>query len=195
MTKARVDTSQCVAMSKRTGARCRLRVVGGGVCRMHGRNARVKANQEARALVARAALVYGPDVEERSPAEALMAAGRSLDFGLQALERLAADGGGDPAVFLGIRAAAVESGRIAKLLLDARLDERRLLMTERDQADLARVIETVLAAWGLDPWSADVRATVHDALQKLATGDMSALVSRAPTAPVLELVAGPKGEA
>ena len=196
MTKARVDTSQCTATSKRTSARCRLRVVGGGVCRMHGRNARVKANQEARALVARAALVYGPDVEERSPAEALMASGRSLDFILQALERLASGGGVvDPAVFRAIREAASESGRMAKLIQDAGLDERRLQLVERDQVALGQALELALAAWGLNPGALAVRESLAEALERVRSGDISPLISRVPSAPVLELVAKPEEEA
>lgn len=190
-------SSQCTARAKATGVQCRRMVVGGGVCVKHGGGApQVRAAREARILAARAARVYGPYVEERSPAEALMAAGRSLDFGLQALERLAADGGVvDPAVFREMRAAATESGRMAKLIQDAGLDERRLHLAERDQVALGQALELALAAWGLNPGALAVRESVAEALERVRSGDVSALVSRVPSAPVLELVAKPEGGA
>ncbi len=179
----RVRGTQCTARAKGTGERCKRLVVGGGVCPMHGRNRHVKANQEARKLRAQAA-AYG-DVVERSPAEALMAAGTALDSGLQALERLATAGGAvDPVVLREIRAAATESGRMQKLIQDAGLDERRLRLEEQQQVQLGDVVRLVLEAHGLTVSDAAVRADLGEALRRVGEGD------RSPLRPVLAIEAG-----
>lgn len=173
-----IPSSQCTAKSKRSGEQCRRMVVGGGVCSMHGGLApQVRAAREARILEMRSR-AYG-EVEERSPAEALLAASGSLDATLQRLEQLAADGGGADAVILReIRSAASESARVAKLVQDAGLDERRLQLLERDQAAIGRVLELVLAAYGLEASSVEVRQTVAEALERVRAGDGSPLRSR-----------------
>lgn len=182
----RVRGTQCTAKSKRSGERCKRRVVGGGVCPMHGQNRYVKANQAARKLRAQAA-AYG-DVEERSPAEALMAAGTALDSGLQALEQLAsADGADVPLLLREIRAAATESGKMQKMIQDAGLDERRLRLEEQQQVQLGDVVRLVLEAHGLTVSDAAVRADLSEALRKVAVGD------RSPLRPVLALEAGVPG--
>lgn len=175
--------TRCTAKAKSTGEQCRRMVVGGGVCPVHGRNRHVKANQEARKLRAQAA-AYG-DVVERSPEEALMGAGTSLDFVLQSLEQLASTGGAvDPVVLREIRAAATESGRMQKLIQDAGLDERRLRLEEQQQVQLGDVVRLVLEAHGLTVSDATVRADLGEALRRVAVGD------RSPLRPVLAIEAG-----
>lgn len=188
-------SSQCTARAKATGVQCRRMVVGGGVCVKHGGGApQVRAAREARILAARAA-AYG-EVIDRSPAEALIAAQSSLDASMQRLEALAgASGGASPLLLREIRAAAEASGRMAKLVQDAGLDARRLHLAERDQVALGQALELALAAWGLNPGALAVRESVAEALDRVRSGDMSALQSRVPSAPVLAIVAGPKGEA
>lgn len=173
-----IPSSQCTARSSRTGERCKRLVRGGGVCPTHGGSApQVRAAREARILEMRSR-AYG-EVEERSPAEALLAASGSLDATLQRLEQLAADGGGADAVILReIRSAASESARVAKLVQDAGLDERRLQLMERDQVAIGRVLELVLAAYGLEASSVEVRQTVAEALERVRAGDGSPLRSR-----------------
>lgn len=184
-----IPSSQCTARSSRTGERCKRLVRGGGVCPTHGGSApQVRAAREARILEMRSR-AYG-EVEERSPAEALLAASGSLDATLQRLEQLAADGGGADAVILReIRSAASESARVAKLVQDAGLDERRLQLMERDQVAIGRVLELVLAAYGVDASSVEVRRSVAEALELVRAGDTSPLPSR-----VVEVPALPAGE-
>lgn len=178
-------SSQCTATSKRTGQRCGQMVLGGGVCKWHGATAAVRANQEARVMRIRAQ-AYG-EVEERTPAERLLAGSRSLDDTLQRLEALAAEqDGADPVLLKEIRAAAESSGRMAKLVQDAGLDERRLQLAEREQADLGAVVVLTLAAFGLEADAAVVRQTVAAAVERVQAGDSSPL----PLAQVLELTKG-----
>jgi hypothetical protein len=158
---------------------------------MHGGAApQVRAAREARVLMAKAAAAYGGAVMERSPAEALLAAGQALDASLQALERLAGENGKiNPLALKEIREAARESGRMAKLIQDAGLDERRTKVLERDQLAMGRAFELVLAAWGLDPSAVEVRQSVAEALERVWAGDLSPLSSRVVSAPVLALQA------
>lgn len=170
-------SSQCTARSKRSGERCKRLVVGGGVCAMHGANRSVRAKQQARAAAIRAR-AYG-DVEDRTPADALLASSRALDAGLQRLEEMAGGAGGaDPLLLSEIRKAAAESARVAKLVQDAGLDERRMRIEEREQADIGLVFELVLAAYGLDPSAEDVRLAVVEAVQRVQDGSKGPIGSR-----------------
>lgn len=147
-------------------------------------------------LAARAVAVYGDEVVERSPAEALLAAGQALDASLQALERLVGEAGRlDPLALREIRTAATESGRMQKLIQDAGLDERRARVLERDQLAMGRAFELVLAAWGLDPSAVEVRRTVAEALERVWAGDLSPLATRLVEMPVLELTSSGEGQA
>lgn len=163
-------SSQCTARSKRSGERCKRLVVGGGVCVIHGGGApQVAMAREARMAQVRAR-AYGV-TEERTPAEALLASSSSLDATLQRLEALAADGGGaDPVLLREIRSAAADSARVAKLVQDAGLDERRVRLAEREQADVVAVIGLALGAFGVDAATAEVRRVVAAAVERVRSG-------------------------
>jgi hypothetical protein len=79
-------SSQCTAKSKRSGERCRHRVIGGGVCHIHGGKApQVAAKREARIIAGEASLAaksYAP----RDPGAALLAAASDADAVLQQLK-------------------------------------------------------------------------------------------------------------
>lgn len=137
----RVPAEQCTAMSKQSGERCRNRVQGGGVCRFHGgASPRARAAREARILEKRRTMLY-PASEQRTPAEALRAAGESLDAALQGLEQLARDGGMLTVELVReIRSQAESSARTQKLILDAKIEQRRSALAER----LATEVEVLL---------------------------------------------------
>lgn len=176
-------SSQCTAHSKRTGERCKRQVRGGGVCVMHGGGApQVAAAREARVAQIRAR-AYGV-TEDRTPAEALLASSSSLDATLQRLESLAAqDGGADPVLLREIRSAASESARVAKLVQDAGLDERRVRLAEREQADVVAVIGLALGAFGVDASTADVRRVVAAAVERVRSGVTGPLPAVVPALP------------
>lgn len=190
---ADVAATQCTARSKRSGERCKRLVLGGGVCVMHGGRApQVAAAREGRLLQMRAR-AYG-EVEERTPAEALMAASSTLDASLQSLEAMAAErGGAGPLLLKEIREAAKESARIAKLVQDAGLDERRLQLAERDQTDLSQVLTLALGAFGLEPSESVVREVVVEAVERVRSGDLTALAPRVPSLAQLEAAPGGTG--
>lgn len=185
--------SRCTARSKTTGEQCRQKIIGGGVCRYHGGAApRVAAAREVRAQLLRSR-AYGA-VEERSPADALLASSASLDATLQRLEALAGEkGGADPALLREIRSAASESARVAKLVQDAGLDERRQSLAERDQVDIGRVLTLALAAFGVEPGDAVVRSAVAEAAERVRTGDTRPLASRVVEVPQIEAPAPVEG--
>lgn len=184
---------RCTARSKSTGEQCRQSVIGGGVCRFHGGKApQVAAAREGRKLQMRAQ-AYG-EVVERSPAEALLSASSALDASLQRLEGMAADAGGaDPVLLKEIRSAATESARVAKLVQDAGLDERRLQLAERDQTDLSQVLTLALGAFGLEPSESVVREVVVEAVERVRSGDLTALAPRVPSLAQLEAAPGGTG--
>lgn len=186
----RAMSEQCTARSKTTGERCQQRVIGGGVCRFHGGKApQVAAAREGRLLQMRAR-AYG-EVEERTPAEALVAASSTLDASLQSLEAMAAEvGGASPLLLKEIRDAAKESARVAKLVHEAGLDERRLQLAERDQTDLSQVLTLALRAFGLDPSDGLVREVVVEAVEQVRRGDLRPLRVRRPAVAELEASAG-----
>lgn len=179
---------RCTAKSKTSGEQCRKVIRGGGVCHIHGGSSpQARAAREGRILQAQALAAYG-DVEERSPAEALLAAGRSLDFIMQALEALAAKGAaGDPVVLKEIREAARESGRMAKLIQDAGLDERRVRLEEQQRVELGEVLRLAAGAFGLSIGDADVREVLGEAMARVEAGDSAPLRSRLPA---LEIASG-----
>ena len=76
--KSGLPSQQCEATSKRSGRRCRRRVVGASVCITHGGKApQVAARREARILEMRAELkaaARGQVHEPRSPHEVLLSA-------------------------------------------------------------------------------------------------------------------------
>jgi hypothetical protein len=86
-------TQQCEATSKATGQRCRRREIAAPVCAVHGQNANVKANRKRR-LVEFAARLRGEPLEERDPAEQLLAAAREADRMAQRLRRALDERGG-----------------------------------------------------------------------------------------------------
>lgn len=178
--------TQCTARAKSTGERCRQPVIGGGVCRFHGGKApQVAAAREVRARALRSK-AYGA-TEERSPADALLAAAQALDATVQRLEGLAAEqDGADPPLLREIRAAAGESARVSKLILDAGLDARRQALAERDQLDVARVLELTLAAFGVDPGMPEVRRVVAVAVERVRDGDLRPLELVVPAVAAIE---------
>lgn len=142
--RTRPRASQCTATAKSTGVRCGKLVLGGGVCRLHGgKSPNEVAAREARLVQQRATVLGG--AEHRTPAEALMAAGSSLDSGLQAMESLVEAGGVVTADALReLRAQAEASGRMQKLIVDAGIDERRVRISEAQGAQVAVAIRGIL---------------------------------------------------
>lgn len=143
-------TDRCTATAKGTGQRCQRLVVGGGVCIMHGGRApQVAARREQRILEGEARS-RGELVEQRDPADALLAAAQDADGMLQRLKRDMAEGTLQPAQLLAFGDWIDRTARIAKTVLDARIDERKARLAERDGQLLASGLQWWLRQVGLD---------------------------------------------
>lgn len=144
-------SEQCTATSKRSGNRCRRHVVGGGPCPMHGGKApQVAAAREARIATWEAQRGLAP-VEDRDPAEALLAAARTADQLVQRLEReMLEDGKFQTATVKALGDWLDRSGRLSKTVLDAMVDERRIRITEVQGKQLFEILRGVLSELGHD---------------------------------------------
>jgi hypothetical protein len=132
-------------MCKATGQRCRLRVIGGGPCRVHGGAApQVRARREVRLLEWQARQGEEPH-EDRDPGEQLLAAAREADRMAQRLRR-ALDGHErlDPAAVMALGDWLDRVGRLSRSVLDARIDERQVRLAERQGDLVAAALEAIL---------------------------------------------------
>lgn len=167
----RVPTEQCVAMSKRTRKRCGQLVPGGGVCTWHGGAAsQVLKRREARVAVAEAGVIFG-DYGERDPSEVLLAAVADADAVLQRLKDRAA-------LSEHLTGTDVEAlgdwldraHRMAKVALDARVQERQVRIAEATNRQMASEfrerLEAILVALGHDPDDRQVMQVVVSVLRR-----------------------------
>jgi hypothetical protein len=149
-------SDQCTAKSKASGQRCRRWVVGGGVCPMHGGAApQVRARREARRIQAEAALT-GAAVP-RDPATALLAAAQDADSILQRIKlTIGRDQELTPALLTALGDWIDRTSRVAKLVVDARIDERRTRLSEQQGRILALTIQAILGRLELSPAQRDL---------------------------------------
>jgi hypothetical protein len=143
-------SQQCGAMAKGTGARCEHWVIAAPVCHVHGGAAgQVRAKREGRILEWQAAA--GSATEPRDPSQALLAAARDADAISQRLRRALAAGETSPSVLLSTVGEWLDRvARLSKLVVDARLDERRAAL-DAERAQLVRIaLQRAVAAAELD---------------------------------------------
>jgi hypothetical protein len=125
-------------------------VIGGGVCVKHGGGApQVRAAREARILSGMAAL-EGKHTP-RDPGEALMAATADADAILQRLKAGIGAGGVSPSTLVDTIGQWIDRvGRLAKVVVDARIDMRKVEL-EAEQVQIMRVaVARAIAAAQLD---------------------------------------------
>ncbi len=164
-------SEKCGRKSKRSGLPCQKYVIGGGPCRMHGGSApQVAAAREAR-IVAALAQASGEVTVYRDPGEALVSAAVDADQIVQRL-KLALESGEQ--IKAGELRALGEwldrTGRLAKTVLDARVDERKVRITELQHAELFAIIAAVLAELGHEPDSPEVIAIVRSCAARIGAG-------------------------
>jgi hypothetical protein len=113
------------------------------VCQVHnGANRRVRAAAAARVAAAEAALAGLP---ARDPAEALISAAQEADRIAQGLAVRVRGGGEMVATDLAALGEWLDRvGRLARSVVDSRLDERRVRIDERLGGALAEVIRRVV---------------------------------------------------
>lgn len=144
-------SAQCPATSKRSRQRCKHMVVGGGPCHMHGGKApQVAAKREARIVAWEASQGQDP-IEVRDPADALMAAAMLADELVQRLHRdLREKGTLNSASLMALGDGLDRVGRLSKVVIDARIDERRVRLSEAQGIQMHTVIVGVLTELGHD---------------------------------------------
>jgi hypothetical protein len=196
---------QCTAKSKRSGQRCQHFVIGGGPCHLHGgKSPRAAAAREAR-IIAAQAHASGAVTEYRDPGEALVSAAVDADRIVQLLKRSLESGETLKAGELRSLGEWLDrTGRLAKTVLDARVDERKVRITELQHRELFAIIGAVLAELGHDPDSPEMIEVVRSCAARIGAGarpravvrgevlstpdprgEVSRAVSRAPKAPVI----------
>lgn len=156
MTPRKPFTSQCTAKSKSTGERCKRRVEGGGVCKFHGGAApQVAAHREVRLLVAQAQKDAGegePVFVSRDPAIALTSALSDSDVVVQKIKGLLENGEGLDGTHIEALGQWLDRvGRLSKLVIDAKLDERKARRDEATARMIGEAIRGVLAEMNLTP--------------------------------------------
>jgi hypothetical protein len=146
--------SQCTAHSKsNNGEQCKHRVRGGGVCHVHGRSKKVRA-QEARAVVMEAELEAaknGQPYERRHPGEVLLDAVMASDVLLQHLLRKQNAGELSAEESTALGWAIDRASRTSKTALDAGVQERIVQVRERPTRLLVDQLTAILRGILNDP--------------------------------------------
>jgi hypothetical protein len=116
---------QCTAKAKATGQRCGRRVIGGGVCWVHGGNAKqVKAKREQRVLVAEARVATGVEpavVQRQEPEQVLLDVLADTNTMLQAIKNEMRDNLVNPVLLQLAGEWFDRVARIAKVVTDGDL--------------------------------------------------------------------------
>lgn len=135
----------CTATSKSTGERCRIRVIGGGPCRLHGGSApQVRAKREARILAAEAQLEVPVTAEDS--ANVLTSAMNDAHAILQRLKVNIAQGRLEVGDLTALGEWIDRVTRVGKAVSDAGIDERQVRLAEDQGRLVALVIKSSFAA-------------------------------------------------
>lgn len=159
---------QCSATSKRSGKRCRRRVIGGGVCIMHGGKAKqVRARAEQRILLYEAEQKAGPpepELPEPTADETLVAVLRDVRTTLQHL-RVGMAVNASPTLLALLGDWLDRADRISRSVIITRAEERiaqrKVAITEEQVGKLATFMYLALQEAGL---SATQKVAVMDSL-------------------------------
>lgn len=135
--------NQCTAIARRTGERCGMPAIKGAkVCRVHGG----MAPQVRRKAAERLALSEAIERADRRPAwEVLADAMHTCDVLAQRARAAAVAGRESPETVLALLDATERAARLAKVALDAGVDERRTRISERMAGTFINMFEAVLA--------------------------------------------------
>ena len=163
------DERRCSATSKTTGQQCgQFARPGARVCFYHGGAApQVRAKAEQRVTLA-AALASSP---RRAPWEILLDVVHNVDVVAQRARAEVVAGNLAPETFEAFVGALEQSGRWAKVAIDANLDERRISAYELVAGEFVALIDRVLEAAELSPTQqASARLALVSGLEGIARG-------------------------
>lgn len=151
-------TSRCTATAKSTGERCRRWVLGGGVCVKHGGRApQVAAKREARIIAGQALQLGGDGLVDRSPADALLSAAKDADLVIQRLKGQVRSGEGLDLAALSVLGDWIDRvGRLSKVVIDAKLDERDVQLAQADADRVVNAFTEVVKVLNLTPVDRDL---------------------------------------
>lgn len=163
-------SEQCTAMSKRTKRRCGQLVPGGGVCQWHGRNDAAERNRQARIAVAEAKDLFADRFEAREWWEALPAAASLCDQLMQALRaKVELAGNLTVAELEALAQLAERTARLAKIVQDSDIDERRAKVNEQQAEQVFQLLTNVLGDLGLSLQEPRVLAVVSTRVRELSS--------------------------
>lgn len=170
-----MTTERCTATSKRTRKRCGQLVPGGGVCQWHGGAApQVERQREIRVAVAEAKDLFADRFEAREWYEALPAAAALCDQLMQALrDKVELAGTLTVTEIDGLAQLTERVARLAKLVQDSDIDERRVKIDEARAAQVLDFMKAVLGDLGLSLQEPRVMQVVSTRLQELSPGTAS----------------------
>lgn len=166
--QALIPPAQCEATIHSTGRRClKPATVGALVCHTHGAAApQVRAAAEKRVTLAEA-MVSGP---KRQPYEVLEDALHAADLLMrEVIFELSDSGTAGPALIEKFTQAFERAHRLAKVNMDAGIDQRRIALAEAQAGQMHRVFTRVLAALELTP---EQKALVPGLLKREIEGVM-----------------------
>jgi hypothetical protein len=143
---------RCTATANRHGGRCkRSAIAGGRVCPAHGGRApAVKRRAAERVALARAVELIGNDVTA-DPAQLLLRAVRAAAGLLGAAEAVVRADDADAADLYQLGETALLAGRLARLALDAGVEERLVRQSERNGEVVGAILVRVLEGLDLGP--------------------------------------------
>jgi hypothetical protein len=175
-----LKAEQCQAMSRQSGQRCRrLANRGATVCQKHGGSApQVKAAAAKRIALAEA-LAKEP---RRHPWEVLEEALHVSDVLMKEARIAVEDEQITPALVDKLVSALERAHRLAKVNLDAGIDQRRLRLAEAQATQMHAVFTRVLAQLGL---TAEQRAQVPELLRAEIRGVLELEAQPVEEAPVI----------
>lgn len=135
---------QCTATCKATGERCRIRVIGGGPCRVHGGAApQVARAREARIIAAEAA--REAPVSMADAADVLTSAMNDAHSLLQRIKQNIVNGRVTDGDLRALGEWVDRAARISKLVVDAGIEERQVRLAEAQGLVLAAIVKRIFA--------------------------------------------------
>jgi hypothetical protein len=145
--------SRCTARANRTGQQCQKRAIkGASVCLSHGAAAsQVRRVAAQRIALTRAAELLGPDTPAVDPGQVLLEAVKAAASLLEGAEAAVRAEEPDADALHALGEAAMTAGRLARLALDAGVEQRLTRQAERNGELVGTLLVRVLEGLELGP--------------------------------------------
>lgn len=145
--------ARCSARARRTGQQCQKRAIkGASVCLSHGAAAsQVRRVAAQRVALARAAELLGPDTPAVDPGKVLLEAVKAVASLLEGAEAALRAEDADADALHALGEAAMTAGRLARLALDAGIEERIARRAEVTGELVGKILTRVIEGLDLGP--------------------------------------------